>query len=230
MWAEVPLHHLLSLDVHAEGVGDTLFEDVKGGGSIEPNGLGEAQPFGQHRTIESENEVGDELHLDPVPQRPDIFVSLRNRVEECLRLVEALALAGNNDEHVAPSGLGTRARDRSLEIGNGVFDNRDFIRGNVSVDRADHILSLQDVVDLAAFLFANDNFTFNCDAASDTNNDGIRNITDLVTSVHGIFSTVLMAPPNFLNPGIGIPGVVVPDGGTIPSILGCADGETCPYP
>jgi formylglycine-generating enzyme required for sulfatase activity len=111
-----------------------------------------------------------------------------------------------------------------------VFDNRDFIRGNVSVDRADHILSLQDVVDLAAFLFANDNFTFNCDAASDTNNDGIRNITDLVTSVHGIFSTVIMAPPNFLNPGIGIPGVVVPDGGTIPSILGCAEGETTACP
>ena len=112
----------------------------------------------------------------------------------------------------------------------GVFSNRDFIRGNVSVDRADHILDISDVVALAAFLFNNFSFGFDCDAASDTNNDGSRNITDLVTSVQGIFSTVIMAPPNFFNPGNGIPGVVVPNGGTIPSILGCSEGETTACP
>ena len=109
----------------------------------------------------------------------------------------------------------------------GVLDDHGFIRGNVN-DRASHILDISDVLDLANFLFGSFNLDFNCDAASDTNNDGIRNITDLVTSVHGVFGTVIMAPPNHEDPGGGIPGVVVPDGGTIPSILGCADGETCP--
>lgn len=108
-------------------------------------------------------------------------------------------------------------------------DDHGFIRGNVN-NRAAHLLDIGDIVDLANFLFASYVPGFTCPAAFDTNNDGVHNITDLVTSVQGIFNAgaVLIAAPNFINPGPGIPGVVVPDGGSIPSVLGCAQGETCP--
>lgn len=108
-------------------------------------------------------------------------------------------------------------------------DDHGFIRGNVN-NRSAHALDIGDVVDLASFLFAGFAPAFSCAAAFDSNNSGTADITDLVTSVQGIFNSaqVKIAPPSFANPGPGIPGVVVPDGGTIPSLLGCADGETCP--
>ena len=38
----------------------------------------------------------------------------------------------------------------------------------------------------------------------------------------------LYLPGVSVTPGLGIPGGVVPDGSSIPSVLGCNDGETCP--
>jgi hypothetical protein len=107
-------------------------------------------------------------------------------------------------------------------------DDHAFIRGNVN-NRGAHILDIGDVTDVANSLFGSLPMVA-CVAAYDTNNDGSANITDLVTLVQAIFNAaqVTIRPPNFVTPGPGIPGVVVPDGGTIPSILGCADGETCP--
>ena len=65
---------------------------------------------------------------------------------------------------------------------------------------------------------------------AEPNDDGSFNITDLVTQVQGIFNSSLITipPPNFSNPGLGIAGVGASDGGSIPSVLGCADGESCP--
>jgi hypothetical protein len=115
----------------------------------------------------------------------------------------------------------------SLTIETGpMVDDHAFIRGNVN-DRSARALNIADVLDVAAFLFLGYTPTFDCQAAFDANDDGARNITDLVTLVHGIFNPTLVTirPPNSTDPGPGIPGVVVPDGGTIPSLLGCAEGE-----
>lgn len=108
-------------------------------------------------------------------------------------------------------------------------DDHSFIRGNLN-NRSAHILDISDVIDLAAYLYSGLELGYDCEAAIDVNNDGSFNITDLVTQVQGIFNSSLITipPPNFTNPGIGIPGVVAPDGGSIPSVLGCADGESCP--
>ena len=113
-------------------------------------------------------------------------------------------------------------------VAGGSVDDHAFIRGNVN-NRAAHALDIGDVNDLANSLFGSLP-VIACAAAYDTNNDGLANITDLVTLVQGVFNSVdvTIRPPNFANPGLGIPGVVVPDGGLIPSILGCAEGETCP--
>lgn len=117
--------------------------------------------------------------------------------------------------------------------GGGVNDHA-FVRANVN-NRAAHQLDLSDVVDIAAFLFSGYSPSFDCAAAFDANDDGVHNVTDLVTAVQGIFnsSVVRIPPPNgddpgTVSPGVYIPGVVVPDGGTISSVLGCEDGETCP--
>jgi hypothetical protein len=117
--------------------------------------------------------------------------------------------------------------------GGSVVDHA-FVRGNVN-DRAAHELNIGDVTDIAAFLFTGYVPVFDCAAAFDTNDDGAHNITDLVTAVQGIFNaaSVEIPPPNGDDPGtvsagVYIPGVVVPNGGTIPSVLGCEDGETCP--
>ena len=110
-----------------------------------------------------------------------------------------------------------------------VVDDHSFIRGNLN-NRSAHILDISDVIDLAAWLYSGLELGYDCEAAIDVNNDGAFNITDLVTQVQGIFNSSLITipPPNFSNPGLGIAGVVGPDGGSIPSVLGCADGESCP--
>jgi len=107
-------------------------------------------------------------------------------------------------------------------------DDHGFIRGNVN-NRAAHALDIGDVTDMANTFFGS--LPANpCQAAYDTNNDEETDITDLITLVQGIFNSSVIAirPPNFTTPGLGIPGVVAPDGGAIPSVLGCAEGETCP--
>ena len=89
-----------------------------------------------------------------------------------------------------------------------------------------HRLDLADVIDLAAYLYSGLSLGFNCAAATDVNNDGAADISDVVTLVQAIFNTAgasIAAPNSFL----GLPGVVVPNGGTIASSLGCAEGETC---
>ena len=103
-----------------------------------------------------------------------------------------------------------------------------FIRGNVN-NRLSHRLDLSDVIDLAAYLYSGLTFSFDCAAAKDVNNDGAEDISDVVTLVQAIFNTsgVSIAAPNFSDPGVGVPGVVVPNGGSIASQLGCAEGETC---
>jgi hypothetical protein len=108
-----------------------------------------------------------------------------------------------------------------------VKDNS-FIRGNINA-RSTKVLDLADVVDLATHLFGGLDLSYACDAAIDVNNDGSLNITDLVTLVYGIYNSSLITipPPNSTNPGLNIAGVVVSDGGSIPSVLGCADGESC---
>ena len=86
------------------------------------------------------------------------------------------------------------------------------------------------MIDLAAYLYQGLVLDYNCEAAVDTNNDGAVDITDLVTLAQGIFNSTLITipPPNSTNPGVGIAAAVVPDGGSIPSVLGCVDGESCP--
>ena len=108
-------------------------------------------------------------------------------------------------------------------------DDHSFIRGNLN-NRSAHTLDISDVLDLAAYLYSGLVLNYDCQAAIDVNNDGSFNITDLVTQVQGIFNSSLITipPPNFSNPGLGIAGVGASDGGSIPSVLGCADGESCP--
>ena len=103
-----------------------------------------------------------------------------------------------------------------------------FIRGNVNA-RSSHRLDLSDVIDLAAYLYSGLTFSFDCAAAKDVNNDGAEDISDVVTLVQAIFNTsgVTIAAPNFSDPGIGVPGVVAGNGGSIASQLSCAEGETC---
>ena len=103
-----------------------------------------------------------------------------------------------------------------------------FIRGNVN-NRSAHRLDLADVIDLAAYLYSGLSLGFNCAAATDVNNDGAADVSDVVTLVQAIFNTsgVSIAAPNFSNPGLGRPGVVDTNGGAISSVLGCATGETC---
>ena len=100
-----------------------------------------------------------------------------------------------------------------------------FIRGNVN-NRSAHRLDLADVIDLAAYLYSGLTFSFDCAAAKDVNNDGAVDISDVVTLVQAVFNTsgVSIAEPTSF---VGVPGVVVPNGGTIASSLGCAEGETC---
>jgi hypothetical protein len=98
-----------------------------------------------------------------------------------------------------------------------------FIRGNVN-NRSAHALDIQDIVDLAAATFSGFIPGFDCAAAFDVNNDAGRNIVDIVALVQGIFGTTGFVIP----PPTGTPGLGTADGGAIPSVLGCSDGEVCP--
>jgi hypothetical protein len=104
-----------------------------------------------------------------------------------------------------------------------------FIRGNVN-NRPAHALDIGDLVDLVNNLFGGFTPPFDCAGAFDVNNDGSRNILDAVALVQGVFrpSAFTIPPPNAANPGAGIPGRTGPDGGSIPSTLGCVNGEACP--
>src|SRR5262249_38297174 len=134
-----------------------------------------------------------------------------------LRFVTFLDGAG---DPVAAAATGTGA------TGPGGADHA-FGRGNVNA-RGLHHLDIGDVVDLAEMLFGGLALV-PCQAALDVNDDGEIDVTDLITLVQGIFNPgdVTIPPPNDDLPGPGIPGVVVPDGGSIPSQLGCAQGEAC---
>lgn len=98
-----------------------------------------------------------------------------------------------------------------------------FLRGNVNA-RSLHSLDMGDVVDLVFELF-DPGFTlaFDCLAASDVNNSGLVDVVDVVALIQGLFGINGFVIP----PPTGTPGWVVPDGGTIPSVLGCIDGEVC---
>lgn len=103
-----------------------------------------------------------------------------------------------------------------------VIADHAFIRGNVN-NRSMGIVDLGDVVDLVNLLFAGFVPGFDCAAALDANDDGGQNIIDVVVMVQSVFgSTGVSVPPPNLTPGI-----VVPDGGTIPSVLGQNNGEFC---
>lgn len=103
-----------------------------------------------------------------------------------------------------------------------VVRDRAFIRGNVS-NRAQHAIDIQDVIDLAAILFAGFDPGFDCEGASDVNDDGATDIADVVALIGAIFAVngVVIPPP------IGEAAVVTADGGAVPSVLGCAEGERC---
>jgi len=122
-----------------------------------------------------------------------------------------------------------QAASETTGVSGPVVNDHSFIRGNLN-NRSAHILDISDVIDLAAWLYSGLVLDYDCQAAVDVNNDGSFNITDLVTQVQGIFNSSLITipPPNFSNPGLGIAGVGAADGGSIPSVLGCADGESCP--
>lgn len=82
-----------------------------------------------------------------------------------------------------------------------------------------------DVTDLVQHLFGTLDFGFTCEAASDVNNDGAKNIVDVISLVQGVIVGVFTIPaPNSMNPGLGIPGAVTLNGGVIPSVLNCAEG------
>jgi len=108
-------------------------------------------------------------------------------------------------------------------------EHRGFVRGNIN-NRGARVLDLGDVIDLVNYLFGGYVPPFNCEAALDVSNDGRQDITDVVAIVQGVFGTAgyVIPPPNRTEPGPGVPGTVVPDGGTIASVLGCAQGEPCP--
>ncbi len=98
-----------------------------------------------------------------------------------------------------------------------------FIRGNVA-NRSAHSLDLQDVIDILGYLFdSNFVLSFDCDGALDVDNSGSINITDAIGLVQGLWGTAgfVIPPPNT------VPGIGTADGGTIPSELGCVEGETC---
>lgn len=98
-----------------------------------------------------------------------------------------------------------------------------FIRGNVS-NRIAHHLDIQDVMTLVGTLFQGLVPAFDCAAAFDVNNDGGRNLIDVVALVQGLFGVHgYVIPP----PGPTTPGVGTADGGTVPSVLGCLEGEVC---
>ncbi len=103
-----------------------------------------------------------------------------------------------------------------------------FLRGNVNA-RSLHRVDIGDVVDLAEILFGG-LAPVRCQGAMDVDGSGDIDITDLITLIQGIFhpDEVTIPPPNFTVPGGGVPGTVVPDGGSIPSVLGCEEGEACP--
>ncbi len=125
--------------------------------------------------------------------------------------------------YTASSAVQTDIVDASRQTpGTGTVVDHTFIRGNVNA-RSAHVLNISDAIDLANMLFSG-LAAIPCEAAMDVNNDGKRNITDLVTLVHGVFNSTNVTIP----PPRSAPGVVVPDGGTIASHLGCSIGETCP--
>lgn len=103
------------------------------------------------------------------------------------------------------------------------LNDHSFLRGNVA-NRTSHSLDLQDVVDLVSTLFGGFVPSFDCDAAFDVNDDGAQDVSDVVALVQVVFGATSFVLPE----PAGAPGVVVPDGGSIPSMLGCAEGEVCP--
>jgi hypothetical protein len=167
--------------------------------------------------------------LTPVSCAPVTFDFNAVRPTEPSPTFNAFPVA-NQYVHVIEDGNVLTAPAGTLTPGAGpTVTDHAFIRGNVNARDA-HALNISDVIDLASFLFGGYVPSFSCEGAFDVNDDGDKNITDLVTLVHGIFNPTLVTipPPNSDDPGPGIPGAVVPDGGSIPSVLGCAQGETCP--
>ncbi len=116
----------------------------------------------------------------------------------------------------------TSGNSSNCEVNWTVVD-RAFIRGNVQ-ERQAHILNITDVVVLLEILFENRAIGFDCEAASDVNNDGEQNVLDVVGLALGIFRSELYSIPE----PMVTPGVVIGSGGSIASILNCNEGEYCP--
>lgn len=103
-----------------------------------------------------------------------------------------------------------------------VTTDHSFVRGNVN-NRSAGLLDAGDVVDLVEILLGGLTPSYDCAAAADVNNDGRHNIIDVAALVQGLFGTdgFVIPPPR------GAPDVTIPDGGSIPSELGCRQGELC---
>ena len=119
----------------------------------------------------------------------------------------------NHFVHFNPGGGGTPVLVSAAVGSAASVEAHGFIRADVNVSG---VADIQDIIDLAAFLFTGLVLP-DCEAARDTNNSGTLNITDLVTAVQGIFNGgQVTIPPPFPTAGVG------------PTVLGCNLGLPCP--
>jgi len=101
-------------------------------------------------------------------------------------------------------------------------EDRAFLRGNVN-DRRAHRLDVMDLVELIHLLFGGRTLAFDCEAALDVNDDGVHAIADVLALAQSMFQSTTYEIPE----PSSVPSLVVPDGGDIPSILSCNEGEIC---
>ena len=112
---EVAADHLAALDVHDLRIGRRRAHHLEERRGIEPEPLGERQPFRQRQPVEAEDEIDRELGAAAVADLADVEIGREQRAQDRLDFGRGLRIAADQADAFAARHLAARTGDRRFE-------------------------------------------------------------------------------------------------------------------
>ena len=114
--AEIALDHLLGLAVHDAGIGRARLENGRRARRIEPERLRKGQSLGEGGPVETEHEIGDELHAGGVATATDGHDGAAESCEDVVAFAERFLIAADHGECFAAAELFAASGNGGFEV------------------------------------------------------------------------------------------------------------------
>jgi hypothetical protein len=118
---ELTTDHALALGVHDSRIRGAAPHDLEGQCQIETGRFSEGQPFGQRGPVQTQHEVGHQLHLCAGPRGTCVECLGPNQRKNVGARRERIGVASNHERRRARPHLRAAARDRCVQIADSLF-------------------------------------------------------------------------------------------------------------